>query len=347
MSTMRLLALLVGLTVLGMAFLWRDSRVPLPGRLVVAPTYFLVDGSRPGENGQRVFRLTNHSQQPVTIREIDHCPGCNQINDLRGRILQPSESCELSVRVEISKAGLDAQHLAVWHSHSQEPLRLTLDVFGRQTPPYIVKQQPAKLAFFDLDLPEAVEELRITTCERTDSDPWLKSLACEIPEVRIESVGFREEPYDSSTVRHYSYRIGWRQLPRSPEFHGKLFVTSAGGGKGEQQEINEVLGTRSRQRNFSPAVARLTAARGWQDSVVFRARTPSIPWRIAPDWSKPAWLEVAWDQDQETRILRLAARHSLAPSAATRISIPLTAGEGHTEQLPVELCVPTPVPPRP
>jgi hypothetical protein len=321
-------------------FLFARDTGQTASAVIAVPASAFVDGSQSGERGKLTFKLTNRGPRTVTIRAVEHTCSCIETTDLRGRVLAPSESCDLGIRIDIPASGVDVQKLQVWHDGDPAPVILTMEVLGRRPLPYIVNKESKQVTFFELDSAAATQRLRVVTCEPVDHPAWLAAISSNQPELTVERVGLEERRAGKVIERHYEFRIGWRALPRGPEFHGRLWCATSYGSPSEV-EVGIVAGTRTANDDYSPKTARLTASAEWADAIIFRKLPEGFSWDIATGWSAPLWLSLNWEEYADRRILRIRVANGTPPPSIRRIGIPLSCQEGCSTELPVEIDIPS------
>jgi hypothetical protein len=337
-----LIALVSVLTAGGLIAVYSTGHLPdsWAEPLVATPDLAIVNGSgtRPGEARQVNFTLTNRGDRPVTITGVIHCCGKGPLADLRSSTLRPGESCELPVQFPIPEAGVRREKLEVEYDGSRVPVELNAEVIGSRELPYVVEGGRQQVAFFDLRSAGMSQTLRLTTCEGA-GPPWLGTVSCDLPGVVIERVDLREQPTGPVFTRTYEFRIGWSKLPEGREFFGKLRAKTAYGaasGLPPEVEIGTVAGTRAADDDFAPKVARLDAAGGWSDVIVFRQPPGTGDWQFRPGWTAPDWLACEWDRQADRQLLRVALRNAASARTPDHVMIPLTSG-GRSAELPVEI----------
>lgn len=213
--------------------------------LTPSRSYAFIDGSGPGE-GRTSFTLTNRGPKPITIQGVERNCVCLEVEDLRGRVLGPGQSCEFAVRLEPPETGVRAQKASVHHDGPASPLELSVEASGRRRPPYVIGTSRQQVVFLGLDGPGRAESLTVTTCEPVGSPPWLGGIICDLPEIRAESRGVREQHAGAAVVRVYEYRIGWHHLPPGREFFGTLHAATVAGMIGP--EVARIAGTTAAAR---------------------------------------------------------------------------------------------------
>jgi hypothetical protein len=301
------------------AWLWASTgHAPLTEPLVATPDPAVVNGSGAwaGEVRQVTFTLTNRGDRPVTITGVNHCCGKVPLADLRSRTLRPGESCELPVLFPVPEAGVRKEKLVVEYDGSRVPVELNAEVIGSRELPYVVEGGRQQVAFFDLRSPDTSQTLRLATCEGAGL-PWLGTVSCNLPGVTVERVSLQEQQTGPVFTRTYEFRIGWAKLPEGREFYGKLRAKTtygAASGLPPEVEIGTVAGTRAVDDDFAPKVARLDAAGGWSDVIVFRQHPGAGDWQFRPGWAAPDWLACEWDRqtDRQSCASRSATPHPRA-----------------------------------
>lgn len=306
--------------------------------VVATPSPAVVDGTQPGQTGRVTFTLTNRGDRPVTVTDVKWCCGPFPLADLRSRMIDPGQSCDLTVQFGVPEAGVRKETVEVFHDGSRVPVELTAELVGQRPLPYVLKGGRQQVAFFDLHSTATVQTLRVTTCEQAEVMPWLGKPSCDLPGATVERVGLQEERTGTAVLRTYEYCVGWKALPTSREFFGKLRVKTTYGdpqlGMPPAVEVGSVAGTRAVD-NFAPQVARLNAAGGWADVIVFRTPPGSGSWQFRPGWSAPAWLACTWEAQPDRQLLRIALRDGGRSGGTSRVRLPLSRA-GRSVELPVE-----------
>ncbi len=323
------------------AWRWSASNTPQPDLgLTASPSYAFVDGSAAGADGRVTFALENRGPRPVTLLRVERNCSCAEVADVKGRVIGPGQSWQLSARIGIPDAKFQAATLLVAHDGAGSPLRLTMEALGRRRLPYAVSDRFGQAAFFELDAPDASQTVSLVTVEPADREPWLGRMTCELPEVSSERARVTEKTAGSAVVRTYEYRIGWSKLPPQREFYAAVKVATNYGDK-KEFEAGYVGGTLAASEPFSPRVARLTAAGGWSDTVAFRT-WKGKGWAIRETWTAPDWLGLAWNEHAGKKVLRIALRSQAGNTPLGPVAVPLVDDEGRWAEIPVEVEKPGP-----
>jgi hypothetical protein len=308
--------------------------------MVATPSPAVVDGTQPGQFGRVTFTLTNRSDRSVKITDVKWCCGPFPLADLRSRTIDPGQSCELAVQFGVPDAGVRKEKVEVFHDGSRVPVELAAELVGKRSLPYVLEGGRHQVAFFDLNSTTATGTLRVTTCEQAEVKPWLGAPSCDLPGATVERIGLKEDRTGTAVLRTYEYRVGWKTLPASREFFGKLSAKTTYGdpqiGMPPAVEIGSVAGTRAVDDDYAPKVARLSAAGGWSDVIVFRRLPGADRWQFRDGWSAPAGLACAWEEQPDRQLLRVTSRDGGQAPASTQVRLPLTHG-GRSVEVPVEI----------
>jgi len=283
-----------------------------------------------------VFRLRNVGRSPVRIERLTSSCICLAARDIVGQEMRPGESSDLEVMVSLPGMGRASQHLSVYHKDSEVPLVLRVEMEGQDSLPVLMHIRNPSPTFEELSGPGSAQVVSIFTREELPSEPWIKTIVCENPDVVVSRTGILEleNPKARLVEREYQFSIGWLQMPSTSECYAPLALETDSGEHG-RQHIGTVSARRAEARLFSPTLVRLHDGEKEYDIVLFRSILESGDWKLADDVQLPAWLNTVWEDSGNQRRLVLRLRTDTALDTETQFLLPLENAKGFKANLEI------------